>query len=272
MTPEEIPPGLSARGTIRVAVQDRSGRSVLGGLRQAGSLKVLFPRRSGGALEAVLVNTAGGITGGDRFSVEASVAAGAALTLTTQAAERAYQAKPGQTGQLRTHLTAGEGARLDWLPQETILFAQSALDRRLSVDLGRDARLLLCEPLVFGRAAMGEVLTNARLRDRIEIDRDGQPLYRDAMTLGGDIAAHMGRSATGGGAGTLASLVFAAPEAAAHIGPIRALLPPSGGVSLVRDGLLALRLLAPDSFELRKFLLPILTRLHGGPLPRPWML
>lgn len=245
---------------------------MLDGLRQAGSLKVLFPRTAGTAAQAVLVNTAGGITGGDRFSVRASVAPGTALTMTTQAAERAYRAQEGETGRLSTRLTIGEDARFDWLPQETILFQGSALERSLSVEMASGARLLLAEPLVFGRIAMGETLADAWFRDRIDVRRGGERLFLDAMTLTGDVAAHLAHPLIAGGAGAMVTLLFVAPEAEAHLAPVRALLPATAGASLLRDDVLFVRALAPDSHLLRQSLIPILTRLIGTHLPRPWML
>ena len=59
-----------ARGAVELSSKAFEGRSVLAGLRQSGAFKVLFPR-SQGTLQAILINTAGGVTGGDRFALEA---------------------------------------------------------------------------------------------------------------------------------------------------------------------------------------------------------
>ncbi len=241
-------------------------------MRQAGSLKALFPQGAKPDLQAVLVNTAGGITGGDRFEISARAGPGTRLTLTTQAAERAYRALPGETGELNSRLFVGDGARLDWLPQETILYRDCALRRRLSVELAGDASLLLVEPLVFGRAAMGETLDRARFRDRIEVRRRGELLYLDAMAFEGDVAARLARPAVADGAAALASLIYVAPDAEAHLAPLRDMLPMTGGASLIGEDVLVLRLLAADSHLLRRTLVPILNRLTGDTLPRPWML
>lgn len=257
---------------MRLSVQHQRGESRLGDLYQAGSFKALFPRPQGPALEAVALNTAGGITGGDSFELQAAVAEGAALSLTTQACERAYRAQPGEVGRMVTRLQVAPGARLSWLPQETILFEGSALRRSLCVDLSGDAECLLVEPLVLGRTAMGEVLHQVALRDRIEIRRDGRVLYLDQMALVGDVAAHLSHRFVGGGGGALASLVYVAPEVPALLSDLRALLPDTGGVSLIAEDALALRLLASDSFDLRRTLLPVLRHLNRGVLPRCWML
>ena len=113
-----------ARGEAQVTAKARDGASVIASLRQAGSSKLVFPR-GGAGLQAVLVNTAGGITGGDRFALSATAGPGTQLTLTTQAAERAYGAQPDETGRVTNRLRVSEGAQLNWLPQETILFENS---------------------------------------------------------------------------------------------------------------------------------------------------
>lgn len=241
-------------------------------LRQSGALKALFPRTNSNDLQAVLINTAGGITGGDSFRITANAAPNSHLTLTTQTAERAYRAQPDQIGQLHSHLTVGQGARLDWLPQETILFQGCSLQRSLQIDMAADASLLMVEPLVFGRLAMGEVLTDASFTDRIEIRQNGVPLYFDALRLQGDIAARLARPNIAAGAGAMAAVVYVGADAAAHLDPIRAITGDTGGVSLINERLLVLRLLAADSYLLRKDLIPILTLLRNAALPRCWMI
>ena len=245
---------------------------MLDGLRQAGSMKVLFPRSSGDELLAVLINTAGGITGGDRFSVNAHAPVGTILTVTTQAAERAYRAQTGEVGQLKTRLSAQAGAQINWLPQETILFQGCALRRSLRIDLQDDARLLMAEPLIFGRAAMGERLTDASFRDRIEVVRNGEYLFLDAMSLSGDIDAHLAKPTIGRGNGAMVGVLYVAPDADAQVSKVRDLLPESAGASLIRDSVLFVRALAADGYELRQTLQPLLRHLKRTDLPRPWMI
>ncbi len=218
------------------------------------------------------LNTSGGVTGGDRFSIDARAEAHARLTLTTQAAERIYRAQPGDTGRIDTRLTVGAGSRIDWLPQETILFDRASLRRRLTVDMASDATLLLVEPLMFGRRAMGETLDQIALSDRIDIRRAGALLFTDATRIDGNVPDLMQGQATGSGAGAMATLILAAPGAEAALDPLRAALPDRGGASMIREDLIVARILAEDSFALRAALIPILTKLNGGDLPRTWML
>lgn len=260
-----------AIGSAIVTSKKRAESSHIDDLHQAGALKVLFPR-SDGALEAILINTAGGITGGDDFTVSASAGTSSELTLTTQAAERAYRAQHAQTGRLTTRLNVEDDARLNWLPQETILYDGCALSRSLEVDIAANARFLMAEPILFGRRAMGEDVQNIEFNDQISIRRAGDIIYRDGVSLIGDAASQLNHPAVAGGARAMASLVFVAPEAEGHIAPLRDLIGPTGGVSLLRPGVLVARLLAEDGFALRKNLVPILDRLTHNQLPKSWRL
>lgn len=232
----------------------------------------MFPRQLGNAVETILINTAGGITGGDRFDLSATVGADAHLTITTQAAERAYRAQAGEIGQVTTRLTVESGGQLQWLPQELILFERSALHRRLDIDLAPDATLLLVEPIAFGRAAMGETLHDITFRDRITVRQGGRPHYIDAVDLTGNAATQLTRRAVANGAGAMASVVLVRPDANAVLDRVRAGLPDTAGASLIADDTLVLRHLAEDSFALRRDLLPILDHLSNHSLPTSWRL
>jgi urease accessory protein len=255
-----------------VCSKARDGDSALSDFRTSGCLKTLFPHGSRDRLTGVFLNTAGGITGGDRLKFQAKAGMDSHLCLTTQAAERIYRAQPGEIGHVENHLTVAPGARLDWLPQETILFDHGALDRTLTIDMAAESRLLAVESLVLGRSAMGETLNATHLRDRIRIRRDDDLIFADTLRLDTDTLADLPRTAMLNGAGAMASVLFAAPEAEAHLTHLRDLMPPAGGVSLIRPGLLFARILAEDSFVLRQSLIPVLTHLNGANLPRTWMI
>ncbi len=245
------------------------GPSRIAELSQTGLSRLLFPRK-GDRVEATLVNIAGGITGGDRFEVDATVGAGGHLTLTTQSCERIYRAQPGQPGRLTTSLRVQKGGRLNWLPQETILFDGTHYQRRLDVDLVTDARFLGVEAVLFGRHHRGERLSSCRFRDQINIRRDGKPLVAEAMALDGDVTAKLAKPFIAGGAAALATLLYVAPDAEAK----RETLRRSDGLAptLICDDVLIVRCLAAEGFALRQVLLPALTILSDVPLPTVWSL
>jgi urease accessory protein len=265
-----LPP--RSHGKLTVTAKARAGDiSALADLHQTGSAKVLMtPSRD--AVDGVILNTSGGLTGGDTLSIAATAQAGARLRLTTQAAERVYRTADDSTARVRNLITAETDARVDWLPQETILFQNGALRRSLDIRMAADARVLVVEPVLFGRLAMGEVVTQARFADRLTLERAGETVFCDASTLNGDITATLDKPALGNGARAMALVVFAAPEAEAHLATVRAMLPPTAGASPVRDGVLVLRALASDGYELRRTLIPVLDRLSGDALPRSWRL
>lgn len=260
-----------AVGSVRLSTKLRGAHTVLDGLYQHGAAKAVFPRANRG-MTAVLLNTSGGVTGGDTFAYEAEAGAGTHLTLTTQACERAYRAQPGEVGQVRTTLRVHDGATLWWLPQETLIFDGCALERRLSCAITGTGRALIVEPICVGRLAMGEAQVSGLMADRIDITRNGAPLVRDGWRLSGDITAQMRSPACADGAAALVSLTYVGADAAAHLAPIRALLPASGGASLLAQDVLVMRLIAPSGYALRGDLLPILDHLTRSEMPLCWRL
>lgn len=218
-----------------------------------------------------MINTAGGLTGGDRFNTDIRLHQDSELFLTTQAAERAYRARSGHA-RVTTRITVDQGAMAHWLPQEMILFDGCKLRRSLRVDLAPTARLLMVEPLVFGRTAMGESLNTAEFSDSILIYRQGHPIYLDRVDLRGTVAHRLARTAVTNGGAAVASLLYVAPDAEAHLAPIRTTLPKTAGVSLLAPDILVLRIVATDSFAMRQTLIPVIERLTVDRLPRSWRL
>lgn len=259
-----------ARGALRLIAKRRGKASVIADLRQEGSLKALFPQVRGDALDAVFLNTAGGLTGGDHMQMDVTANAGAHIVLSSQAAERAYRAQPHQIARTEVSINVASGGRVDWLPQETILFDQAALDRRLTVRLATDATALVVEPIIFGRVAMGEVVRTLHLTDQWRVWRDGALVFADAVRLIGDAQALMQQRAIAGGAGAMATVLLASPQAAAFAQLLD--LPDTSGASLIADDLLLVRLLAADGFTLRRQLIPVVEALSAAPIPRVWRL
>jgi urease accessory protein len=264
-----------ATGELRVSVKRRGGESVLDGLRQAGCLKARFPRAlAPGWFDATTVNTSGGVVGGDRLQSVISVGTGARATIAAQAAERFYRALPDSAPSVvRTTVEIGPDAAAEWLPQETILFDRCALDRRLTIEMAAGAWFLGVEMLVFGRAAMGERVVTARLRDLIRVRRGGDLLLHDAIRLDGEVDLVLERTAIAGGARAAATLVHVAPDAEARLDPVRAALAGVAGFGASAwNGMLIARFLAPDGASSRRSVMAALSVLRDGrPLPRVWL-
>ncbi len=259
-----------ARGAGRIAVRADGDLTRLSRLYQDGCAKIRLPiDHSASTLEAVLINSAGGLTGGDRMSWQVEVDAGAALTLSTQACEKVYRARDGRA-EVAVTLSAGAGGRIDWLPQETILFDGGALARTLTADLAEDARLLAVEAAILGRTAMAETVRVGELRDRWRIRREGRLVFADDLHFGGDMAALTALAPTLGGAAAFASLLLVCDDAQRFLSPLRAVIGANGGASAF-DGKLFCRIVSRDGLSLRRLLMPAIAVLRDGqPCPRVW--
>jgi urease accessory protein len=254
----------------RAAMQRAHGEALvqlgperLGRLRTEGSAKAILPGGTTGR-EVVFLNTSGGLTSGDHLRFGLDVEGRAVAT--TQTAERAYKAL-GQPARMDVQLSVGRGGWLDWLPQETILFDNAALDRRTRIDLAADAGCLALEAVVLGRAAMGETVTSLRFQDRREIRQVGTPVWIDPLALG---AAALDGVATLNRARAFATIVTTVE---APLAPLRAVLDEPGVTAAASAfaGRTVVRMLAADGWPLRRQIVRALHILRDGlPLPRVW--
>lgn len=262
---------IRAFGAIRARFEARAGRSFVASLHEAGGLRLKFPRAPRDC-EAVVVNTAGGVVAGDQADLSFAAGEGARAILTTQSAEKIYRSE-GATARIALRLAAGAGARLDWMPQETILFDQARLERRLEADMAADATLTVLEAITFGRLSMGEVTRTGLLCDRWRVRRNGVLIFAEAMRLGEDIAGALDRPAMGGGARAVATLLHVAPDAAARVDALREAAAPFENVEAgfsAWNGMLVGRLVSASPEALRACIVSLLTILRGGPPPRVW--
>lgn len=260
-----------ATGRIALRVAAGSGGSRPVRVHESGSLRVRFPHRDGEVLDAVIVNTGGGMTGGDRFSLDIDVAAGARVSVTTAAAEKIYRSL-GPDTELDVNLAVGSGGMLAWLPQETILFDRSRLRRRIAADLTAGASLLLAEASIFGRSAMGESVVSGCFLDSWRIRVGGALVFADAIRLDGGIAQSLIERAVAAGGVAVASVVKI-PGTEEVVAAVRASQQDFAGEVGVSawNGFAAVRCVAADGAALRHDLARVLTALGGAPLPRLWM-
>jgi urease accessory protein len=259
-----------ATGHIELSVAKTAGVTRRKHVHEDGSLRVRFPNSDQAGLEAVIINTAGGMAGGDRFGIALSVGAGASLTAGTAAAEKVYRST-GAAAEVTLRLDVGEGARLSWLPQETILFDHARLSRRIDIELGEDASLVVAEAVVFGRAAMGETTEQGLLADRWRLRRGGRLVFADGVRLDGAVAEKLERPAVAAG-GIAVATVLVAPGTEETLAAVRALETQFAGEVGISawNGIAVARLCAMDGAALRHDLVSVLAAL-GQPLPRLWL-
>jgi urease accessory protein len=260
-----------AIGCIRLSAKLAGGATRRAHVHEEGALRVRYPGPPADELEAMIVNTAGGTAGGDRFALGFAVGPGARLIVTTAAAEKIYRTL-GSPSTIATKLEVAAGGELTWLPQETILFDRARLERTIEVDLAGDARLLMAEATIFGRSGMGETLTEGYLLDRWRVRRDGRLLHAETMRLDGDVAAKLRQAAVAkGGIATASVLLVPGDESIAAA--VRDASPQCRGEVGVSawNGFAVARLVATDGAALRHDLTCVLSTLRGAPLPRLWL-
>ena len=261
-----------AKGAARLVTKSASNKTRLDIFFQESAAKIRIPESYDGRMEAVLINTSGGLTGGDCIAWQVEAGADTHVTVTTQACERVYKSSGGHA-EVATMLKAGANASLHWLPQETILFDQGALRRTLDVDLAETAEFIGLEAVLLGRKAMGEIVESGLFRDRWRVRQGDRLIHAEDVCLSGDLRALVAKSPVLHGNQAFATLVYCGARAEALISPLRKLFgDASAGVSVWNNKLL-IRLVASEGFELRKMLIPAISLLRNGdPAPRVWSL
>ena len=268
-------------GEARIAFRRRvDGATALADLYQRAPCRVLFPTtEADDSVQAVLLTTSGGLTGGDRTRVAVSVEPHARATVTTQAAEKIYRALPSSgDAVVQVEMQVGDGAWAEWLAQETIVFEGSRLRRLFTADVAPTARLLAVESIVFGRTAMGESFDNGMLHDAWRISRAGRLVWADAVHLDGDLKRLRFAPFGFGKSVACATIAYVGADASQQLGEARRLLSesalPCGATSL--DGIMLVRIMADDASELRAAVMKLIAGIRRAAaslparLPRVW--
>src|ERR1700712_3020649 len=260
-----------ARGSVAFDVHQVEGVTRRRQLHESGSLRVRFPSPEAEGLSAVFVNTAGGIAGGDRFDIDIAAGEGSRIAVTTAAAEKIYRAQ-GPAAEVNIALKAAAGSHLAWLPQETIVFGRARVSRRIDIDLAESATLLLCEIVVFGRAAMGEKMLSGSFVDRWRLRRGGRLVFAETGRLEGDIGEKLKRPAVAKG-GVAIGTALIVPGDEATVMRIREASNSFGGEVGISawNGFAIARFCAQDAARLRADMVAVLGRAGGPALPRLWL-
>ena len=255
-----------ARGQVGLSMCN----SKLDKLYQSGCAKLMLPKTYGEMTEAVLLNTAGGITGGDKLDISIAAESGAVI-VTTQTAERLYKSST-EPAKLTFHLSAKRAATLHWMPQETILFDGAELDRTIDLDMSSDSRCLLAETIILGREAMGEHITDCHFTDNWRLYRDGQLFHAESLRLTDRVAEIICARAGGNGARLLSTILYAGRDAE-QVSETVAQAVENGAshcaVSYWEDRLV-IRLASPHAPTARKEVNRLLCLIRQQPLPRVW--
>jgi urease accessory protein len=244
----------------------RSGpRTILARRRHRGPLAVQRPfHPEGEVCHVYLLHPPGGVVAGDELAIRIAAEAGAEALVTTPAAGKFYRSG-GPEARQSVALDVGEGAALEWLPQETIVFEGARVASEVRVDLRAGARFVGWEILSLGRPAAGEGFGSGEARLDWRIRLDGQPLYLerqlwDCRAFGANWGLR-GRAACG--------TLFAWPASEDALGEVRGLIGDGAGrgVTLI-DGLLVCRALDGRADLLRQFFLRVWEIIRPGTVGR----
>lgn len=256
-----------AAGRIALTLANQGGQTKRARVHESGSLRVRFPN-SADVCEAVIVNTAGGMAGGDCFAIDLALQAGASVVCGTAAAEKVYRST-GTDAVFDVRLSVGAGARLVWIPQQTILFDAARLARRIEADVAEGGSLIIAETVVFGRTAMGESVRTGLLRDTWRVRIGGRLAFAENVRLDGAIAEKLRKAAVGDGANVVATILMA-PADESLVAKLRELTFQTEAGASVWNGIAIARFCSRDAAALRRDLVLALGAL-GQSVPRLWL-
>lgn len=211
---------IRANAGVVIEAQACGGETRLTTLAEHGGYRAKFPDVPHRGLEAAIINTGGGVVGGDRISFAAHARCNSQLTISSSTAERVYRSN-GDVAEIGVALTADDQSTLAWLPQPAILFSRSRLRRHIEADVATDACLLIAETIVFGRIASGEVMGDGMLHDSWRVRRGGRLVFAEATRLAGALQPTLARPAVASGARCTALLLCVAPKAEDGVAAVR---------------------------------------------------
>jgi len=155
--------------------------------RHKGPLRVqkhLYPEGPQ-VCQHIIVHPPGGIAGGDRLDISATVGANAWAQLTSPGAAKWYRAASPAFQDLT--LNVEPGATLEWLPQETIVFSNAQAELTTRIDLHGDAKLCYWDVVALGRPASQERFEHGHFQSHLDIRRDGALIWHERQRIiGGD--------------------------------------------------------------------------------------
>ncbi|MCS0591996.1 urease accessory protein UreD [Massilia norwichensis] len=239
---------------LRFAADADGATTRLTGRAHAGPLRVqkaLYPEGAR-TCHVIVVHPPGGVVGGDQLEIGMRLGAGSRVFATTPGAAKWYRAQAGAARQ-EVRLQAGEGAALEWLPQESIFYDGARVELGHEVELGAQACYIGSEILCFGRRAMGEAFTRGHVVQRTRIRQAGRLVWHEQGRLDADaIASPLGM----GGRSVCATLLAVGrPLPAPALAALRAEVP-GLALSQVKSVLVA-RHLGDDSERARGAMLRV---------------
>lgn len=129
-----------------------------------------------------ILHPPGGVVGGDRLVIDATVKKDASVLLTTPGATKFYRSG-GRLAKQKQHLKVAAGANLEWFPQDTIVFpgADAVIETR--IDLTATATFMGWEILCLGLPVNKKLFTKGQLQTRLSLYREDTILFLDQLRV-----------------------------------------------------------------------------------------
>lgn len=259
------------RARLALDFAARPDRTFLASRQHIGPLLVQRPfHPEGFPCHAYLVHPPGGIVGGDELHLDVRVGEGAHALLTTPAATKFYRSDDRFARQTQ-HLRVTQGV-LEWLPQETIVYAGAHVASETCVRLDAGSKFIGWELPCLGLPARNEPFASGALQMNFELWQDDKPLLIDRMRLKGDSPA---RSALWGLAGHEAIGTLLACPADRHCVELAREVSAAGAVEFavtLVDGVLVCRALGAQAEPIKRLFIDMWQRLRPHLLGRPAVL
>ena len=238
---------------------------------QSGSAKLMLPKTYSDMMEAVILNTSGGMTDGDIFNIDVQ-AKECPLVMTTQTAERVYRSGGTKPAKVKINLSVSNTADLHWLPQETILFNDSKFERTLTVNLSSCSNFLCAETIVLGREAMGENICDCELIDNWRVFLDGNLFHAESFRLSNEVNKIITTPAGCNGARLLSTILYVGHNVDQVADRVANLIKQSSSDCAASSwkNRLVIRLVSAHSASARKDIERLLLTIRQQPLPRVW--
>jgi len=172
-------------GILQVEVQQETARSIISSLRQRMPLRASSPLyfSDNGAVFFYIMNPAAGLLQGDQHSILIRVKRDSQAVVFGQGATKVFRSPQRTLSKQFTTLVVEEGARLEYMPEVVIPFAEACLLSRTNLKISGSGSALFWEITAPGRAARGELFEYYLLDQQTNIYLDNDLIFSDRFML-----------------------------------------------------------------------------------------
>jgi urease accessory protein len=239
---------------------------------QSGSAKVFYHKHKQPIKELVLVNTAGGLTSGDKFNYDIDIIKNSNTFVTTQTAERVYKGLE-DNAKININLKVDNSSKLFWIPQELILFNLCNFTRNIEVKIQPKSNFLMAESMIFGRTAMGEILEKGFIKDNWKIFLNEKLIHAEAICLSDNIKDNLSNIASAQDGVAVSNIFIYGKSFLSKQNEITTLIKNSEDVLLshsIWNDKILVRIVAKDAFNLKKIQKELILIFSDNVLPKVW--